>query len=88
MSTYTDSQQRELDQASGEEMDKRAVRTVIVPNYIHDVINAKLDDAFKQFSGAEPDRDIFYQTLLNYFDEHGVIPEFSFNLIKVSKAGA
>lgn len=77
MTTYSDWDQRQLDIASGEELDRAARRTVIVPNYVHDAIQSKLDAALAEVPDAAPDRDIFYQTLLNYFDEHGVLPEFS-----------
>lgn len=58
-------------------MDAQISRTVIVPNYVRDAINVAIDAALKHAPNAAPDRDIFYQTLLNYFDEHGEIPEFS-----------
>ena len=49
----------------------------IVPNYIADAINAKLDAAFAECPEAAKDREVLYGHLLDYFDEHGVIPEFS-----------
>lgn len=50
---------------------------VIVPNYIRDAINAKIDAALVDCPQAAPDRDMFYDQLLEYFHENGVIPEFS-----------
>lgn len=52
------------------------MRTVIVPNVIRDKINAKLDAAFARVPDAAKDRDELYQTLLSYFDQHGVVPDF------------
>lgn len=49
---------------------------VIVPNHLRDAINEKLDAAFKEVPEAEKDRDVLYHKLLEYFDEHGVIPDF------------
>jgi hypothetical protein len=50
---------------------------VIVPNCLRDEINAAIDTALIGHPDAEPDREIFYDTLLAYFNEHGVIPEFT-----------
>lgn len=50
---------------------------VIVPDVLRDAINAKLDAALLEHPDAAVDRDIYYHTLLRYFDEHGEIPEFS-----------
>lgn len=50
---------------------------IIVPNYIHDAINAKLDDAIRGCPGAARDREILYGQLLAHFNEHGEIPDFS-----------
>jgi hypothetical protein len=49
---------------------------VIVPNSLRDAIYAKVDDALVGAPDAAPDRDYFYGVLLNYFNEHGVIPDF------------
>lgn len=49
---------------------------VIVPNSLHDEINAKLDIAIAKVPDAEKDREVLYQQLLEYFDEHGVVPDF------------
>lgn len=50
--------------------------TVIVPDYLHDEINAKLDAAIAEFPDAECDRQIFYDYLLSYVHKHGVLPLF------------
>ena len=50
---------------------------IAVPNYIRDQINAKLDAAIAEVPEAEKDREVLYQQLLQYLDEHGVIPDFS-----------
>lgn len=53
------------------------MRLVIVHNHLRDAINAKLDAAFAVCPDAAKDRDVLYERLLEYFDEHGVIPDFS-----------
>ena len=50
---------------------------VIVPNSLRDAINAKLDEAFKTCPEAEKERESLYHRILEYFDEHGVIPDFT-----------
>ncbi len=50
---------------------------VIVPNSLSDAINKKLDAAIAKCPDAEKDRDTLYQQLLTYFDEHGVVPDFT-----------
>ncbi len=50
---------------------------IIVPNIVRDKINEKLDEAFKACPQAAGERDSLYNELLGYFDEHGVIPEFT-----------
>ena len=49
---------------------------VIVPNALSDAINAKLDMAYQDQPEAAVDRDLHYRALLEYFADHGVIPEF------------
>ena len=49
----------------------------IVPNYIADAINANLDAAFAECPEAAKDREVLYGQLLDYFDEHCVIPDFN-----------
>lgn len=50
---------------------------VIVPNSLRDEIYAKVDAAIAEVPDAAPDRECFYSELLNYYNEHGVIPNFS-----------
>jgi hypothetical protein len=50
---------------------------VIVPDYIADQINAKLDAAFELCPDAAKDREHLYGQLIAYFDEHGRVPDFS-----------
>jgi hypothetical protein len=56
---------------------------LIVPTYIIDAINAKLDAALADVPDAAKDREHLYSSLLTYFSEHGVIPDFS-----IAKVGA
>ncbi len=51
---------------------------VIVPNVLRDAINARLDDALRDAPAeAVAEREHLYHQLLEYYDEHGVIPECS-----------
>jgi hypothetical protein len=50
---------------------------IIVPNVLRDAINKKLDEVLSEFPEAEKDRELFYHKLLEYFDEHGEIPDFT-----------
>lgn len=50
---------------------------VIVPNELRDAINAKLDKAIAECPGAEIDRQELFRQLLTYYNDHGVIPDFS-----------
>jgi len=61
---------------------------VIVPNSLRDAINAKLDEAFKTCPEAEKERESLYRRLLEHFDEHGVIPDFTLtsNTVKCGHA--
>lgn len=49
----------------------------IVPTYILDKVNAKLDAAIAEHPDAEKDRDELRSQILGYVNEHGVVPEFS-----------
>lgn len=53
------------------------MRIVVVPNVLARAINAKLDQAFVLCPEAAVDRDALYNELLGYFDEHGVLPDFT-----------
>lgn len=50
---------------------------VIIPNDLRDQIYAAIDEQLQFVPEAKPDREHFYQTLLNHYNEFGVIPEFS-----------
>ncbi len=50
---------------------------VVVPNALRDAINDVLDRAIAECPGAATERDALYEQLLAYFDEHGVIPDFT-----------
>lgn len=50
---------------------------VIVPNSLRDAIYEKIDAEIAKVPDAAPDRLIFYRVLLDHFNEHGVIPEFT-----------
>ena len=52
-------------------------RCVIVPNYISDSIYEKVDAEIAKHPDAAPDREYFYGVLLDHFDQHGTIPDFS-----------
>lgn len=50
---------------------------VIVPNFVRDAINRKLDEMIAAEPLAAKDREYLYSQLLAYFSEYGVIPEFA-----------
>lgn len=54
---------------------------MIVPNSLRDAIYAKIDIAIAQCPGATPGRDYFYDRLLEYFNEHGEIPDFDLKIL-------
>lgn len=54
-------------------------RLVILPNYISAEIDRRLDEEIAKHPNAAPDRELFRQQLINYVDEHGVVPDFSLN---------
>ena len=49
---------------------------VIVPNSLSAAIYKKVDAAIAGAPDAAPDREYFYGVLLDYFNEHGEIPDF------------
>ena len=53
------------------------MKIMVVPNILRDKINEALDCALADCPGAECERENLYSQLLSYFDEHGVIPDFS-----------
>lgn len=50
---------------------------VIVPNSLSEEIYAKVDAAIAECPDAASDREVFYSQLLNYFNEHGAVLDFS-----------
>ena len=55
---------------------------LIVPDFVHDAINAKLDAALAVTPEAADGRKHFYEVLLDHYNEHGELPEF--DLVKRS----
>jgi len=51
-------------------------RLVIVPNDLRDKIHTAIDEALGGRPCSNEDREILYGQLLDYFDEHGCIPDF------------
>ena len=52
---------------------------VIVPDSLRKEINRALDKAYRLAPEAECDRETHYMLLLNFFNEHGRIPDFTFH---------
>lgn len=50
---------------------------LVVPNYLRDELNRRLDAEFEKCPDAAKDREHLYGQLLAYVNEHGVIPDFS-----------
>lgn len=50
---------------------------VAVPLYLYDEIYRRVDAAIVDCPGAAEHRDFFYQELLEYFGEHGRLPDFT-----------
>ena len=50
---------------------------VIVPNVLRDEIYQKLDAELEKNPTIKPHRESIYADLLSYYNEHGVIPEFT-----------
>ena len=53
-------------------------KILVVPNWLSDAINGALDKAYAECPEApQNERKQHYDFLLNFFDEHGYLPEFS-----------
>lgn len=52
---------------------------VIVPDFVHEAIKSALDKELAIFPEAEKERGQLYNQLLDYYNEHGTIPDFSIN---------
>ena len=50
---------------------------VIVPDVLHEAIKRKLDAAIVLWPDAQEDYEHLYSQLLDYYNEHGEIPDFS-----------
>lgn len=50
---------------------------LIVPNYLRDELNQRLDAEIEKHPDAAKDREHLYGQLLAYVNEHGIIPDFS-----------
>jgi hypothetical protein len=51
--------------------------TVIVLNELRDAINEKIDKALVEAPQFAEQRESIFSDLLNYYDQHGVVPDFS-----------
>lgn len=49
---------------------------VIIPNYVRNVIDAKLDNALASCPDAAINRERLFYQLLEYYYEQGVVPDF------------
>lgn len=54
-----------------------AMRVVAVPNELCEYIHSKINEQLAGRSITSADRDILYGQLLEYFDQHGKVPEFT-----------
>ena len=61
------------------------MKLVIVPNHVSDAIHAALDKAAEGLILTKDEREQHYNTLLNYFDENGVIPNFKLAMTPIQK---
>lgn len=52
-------------------------RLVIVPNDLRDKINAAIDQALDGRPCDDASREVIYGQLLEYFDDHGELPDFT-----------
>jgi hypothetical protein len=48
---------------------------VIVPNEVSEAIRKTIDKAAEGLIISSEEYDQHYNTILNYYDEHGIIPE-------------
>ena len=49
---------------------------VIVPNYVSEAIYKKVDVQLEKNPHLKEQRENIYNDILNYFNEHGKIPDF------------
>ena len=50
---------------------------VIVPDYLADELNRRLDAEIEAHPGAAAEREALYGQLMDYVHRHGVVPDFS-----------
>lgn len=50
---------------------------LIVPNHVSDAIDRALEKAFEAVPEAVKEREQLYGKLLDYYNEHGAIPDFT-----------
>ena len=55
---------------------------LIVPDALYDAIHKKLDEEIRKHPDAEKDRDYLYRQCLDYFAEHGSMPNFTLERIQ------
>ena len=60
---------------------------LIVPDALYDAIHKRLTEEFEKFPEAEVDRDALYHRLLEYFNEYGILPEFTLEKKPADAAG-
>jgi hypothetical protein len=53
------------------------MKLVVVPDALSEAIYRRVDEEIAKHPPAAPDRELIYSHILGYFDEHGVIPDFS-----------
>ena len=53
------------------------MKFAVIPNALRDAIQLKLTEQIKIHPDAEKDRDVLYHKLLNFYDLHGYIPDFT-----------
>ena len=50
---------------------------IILPNYISDEIDRRIDEAIAATPDAAPDRELFRETLIAHFAETGRVADFT-----------
>lgn len=53
------------------------MRVVIVLNQLRDSIYEKIDSQLENLPHLKEKREEIYNQLLNYYDDHGIIPDFN-----------
>jgi len=54
----------------------------LVPNHVHDAIHEAIDKKLEGRPMEAEERQSIYSQLLDYFDKHGVIPDFTLTPIQ------